>query len=931
MANLWRDAVPTSNSLDAIATQSPSSTLSPTATGCAEYFVPAGTLVFYDTQQDQLMTIQISTSGLYYPGCAADDLDALIETSSLMYQEPFYGSVIPMAYSLAASTVVAWLLLILLFIAQKKRPWFQKFTTLFVASSLTVFLAQATSMLERQYYAGYYDASELRHAIFGGMPFRVLEVFMTLFVWIAHLQVLLRLFERPKERRVIRVIGAILAICDTVMWSLVNFVVPRHSHNQSIHDIIPVLAYLFQIALSVVYAVAVVLYSIRKRRFAYSRKQQPAGLIVAIISLTTITLPLIFFILDLAQYWLTGWSEFIRWVSDVAASIVLWEWVDVIEKQEREEQKSGVLGRQIFEENDPEFYQARFQLDDKGEKKRIAKKSTKHPAPWRQGVSRWKSRHARNNSGGRDDGDGDEHGNNMEMSTMSQSAGGARRTVPPGRHSNDSQDSSASTSHTVAPSNSTEDSSPPNENTLQHTSNSRPAQESEQADKPEDESQNQGQQQYGSGGTVNGATNYSGSTSRYWPFSLFFRNPRGWVISRASSTASSSTSYGTQVYINSMDRPSPSPESRNAQPARSALSRSESLAASRPATRPGSQDINHQHNHPHFSHYGPPAIAGPNQLVSASPSLPFTTPNSATPSASVSPEPHAHLSANNLQSNAEPVSGSYVQPHPYLGWPEEQRQIHQPHSTSPTSVAASLVAPSPLSAQSIRSHQFPRESPPINTESHTQQMQSNGVVVIPEGAPSAIGSTTSASGGSAAGVASTADKGMTKYVYPLRRNTRTSNSKSSASSSRSSTSTAQDNSHTHHGSSAHQEHETGQPGRINANHSPLPDIQEGRVMTSSGPVIGVRTHAAPTPQSYTGAPPPFSMQTDGSGAGGSMAIDEDDLLDDMPNVGPSHIPELPPDFVPHSGFSAGDYWDDKEQPPAHQDAESAPSSSSSPH
>ncbi|KAF5132546.1 hypothetical protein DV495_001241 [Geotrichum candidum] len=109
-----------------------------------------------------------------------------------------------------------------------------------------------------------------------------------------------------------------------------------------------ILAYLFQITIQVVYAGAVLIYSIRKRKFAYHRK----SLITAFISIAAVLMPLIFFILDLAEYWITGWSEFIRWVSDAAASVVVWEWIDVIEKLEREEQKNGVLGRQIYEEND---------------------------------------------------------------------------------------------------------------------------------------------------------------------------------------------------------------------------------------------------------------------------------------------------------------------------------------------------------------------------------------------------------------------------------------------------------------------------------------------------------------------------------------------------------------------------------------------------
>lgn len=318
---------------------------------CERYFVPAGTLVFYDAVEKQTITITVESAGAYIPDCDSNNLndeipDALID-SSKPFQEPFYGSVIPIAYTISATALVAWLLFILLLIAQKRRPWFQTFMTLFVATSLTVFLAKTTKVLENQYNLGYHDAEELRHQIFGSMAFRVLEVLSVLIVWMAHLQVLLRMFERSKERLIIKWVGVVLAVIDCTFWCLTNFLVPYNTHNYLIRDIIPVLAYLFQITIQVMYAGAVLVYSIRKRKFAYHRK----SLITAFISIAAVLMPLVFFILDLAEYWITGWSEFIRWVSDAAASVVVWEWIDVIEKLEREEQKNGVLGRQIYEEN----------------------------------------------------------------------------------------------------------------------------------------------------------------------------------------------------------------------------------------------------------------------------------------------------------------------------------------------------------------------------------------------------------------------------------------------------------------------------------------------------------------------------------------------------------------------------------------------------
>lgn len=343
MANIWREAVPTTSS--AFSKAQPS--------GCEQYLVPAGTLVFFDDITKETKRVVLESAGGYVPSCYSKGLDDFPAESAGLDQisyeaQPFYGSVIPIAYTISATTIVAWLLFILLLIAQKRRPWFQKFMMLFVSVSLTVFLVRTTHILEQQYSNGYHDAEEVRRNIFGSTAFRVLEILCVIIVWIAHLQVLLRLFDRAKERIAIQWLGIVLAIIDLTLWSLVNFYVPYHTHQPEVSDVIPVLAYLFQITIQVVYAGAVIIYSIRKRKFAYHR----TSLVTAVICLGAVFLPLIFFILDLADYRITGWSEFIRWVTDAAASVVLWEWIDAVERLEKEHHKTGVLGRQIYEDED---------------------------------------------------------------------------------------------------------------------------------------------------------------------------------------------------------------------------------------------------------------------------------------------------------------------------------------------------------------------------------------------------------------------------------------------------------------------------------------------------------------------------------------------------------------------------------------------------
>ena len=70
---------------------------------------------------------------------------------------------------------------------------------------------------------------------------------------------------------------------------------------------------------------------------------------MALLSYSAILVPIVFFILDVANPDLAGWGDYIRWVGAAAASVVVWEWVERIEALERDERKDGILGREVFD------------------------------------------------------------------------------------------------------------------------------------------------------------------------------------------------------------------------------------------------------------------------------------------------------------------------------------------------------------------------------------------------------------------------------------------------------------------------------------------------------------------------------------------------------------------------------------------------------
>lgn len=295
------------------------------------------------------------------------------------FRDPFYASIAPQFFAIAAATVVAYLLVIIILITPGtffvggpgggraflgrggsssvvgvgRRPWLQKIAALSVAVSLTMASADTFKFCERQYNAGYSDAGALVDRVNAGMEIRVVRVISDTFLWLAQVQTLIRLFPRHKEKVTIKWLGFALILFDTVFSILNNFIFQSaKSRPRSFGDAIPALSYLFELAIGLIYASCVVYYSLSKRRFAFWHAKMRNICLVAACSLIAVLIPVVFFVLDVSNSDVATWGGYIRWVGAAAASVVVWEWVERIEALERDERKDGILGREIFDGDD---------------------------------------------------------------------------------------------------------------------------------------------------------------------------------------------------------------------------------------------------------------------------------------------------------------------------------------------------------------------------------------------------------------------------------------------------------------------------------------------------------------------------------------------------------------------------------------------------
>ncbi|KAI8634883.1 PalH/RIM21-domain-containing protein [Xylariaceae sp. FL1651] len=310
-------------------------------------------------------------------GVSADQTETLASPGFSDLRDPFYASIFPQCYALAATTILAYMLLVMLVIAPRSfldggvvtlgrrgftngpsnginigdRPWLQKVATLLVAISLTIATVDTFRVAEQQYLWGIQDAHKLQQMVLGGTQLKVIQLISDTFLWLAQAQTLIRLFPRQREKVIIKWTAFSLITLDVIFGALNSFQYMGANNPKPRHftEAVPALSYLFQLSLGLLYAAWVIYYALMKKRYAFYHPLMKNISLMAALSIGALIVPVVFFVLDIAWPEFTGWGDYVRWVGAAAASVVVWEWVERIEALEREEKKDGVLGREVFD------------------------------------------------------------------------------------------------------------------------------------------------------------------------------------------------------------------------------------------------------------------------------------------------------------------------------------------------------------------------------------------------------------------------------------------------------------------------------------------------------------------------------------------------------------------------------------------------------
>ena len=129
--------------------------------------------------------------------------------------DPFFSTIVPQSYAISGATILCVSLFVLLFLSKNRQPVVTLIATCITSALLIVSWALATNMLEDQWEAGNYSASDLSN-LSKELSVKILTVISQLSINAAQIRVLMQIFPRRKERKILLWIGATLCIIAQV-------------------------------------------------------------------------------------------------------------------------------------------------------------------------------------------------------------------------------------------------------------------------------------------------------------------------------------------------------------------------------------------------------------------------------------------------------------------------------------------------------------------------------------------------------------------------------------------------------------------------------------------------------------------------------------------------------------------------------------------
>ena len=279
-----------------------------------------------------------------------------------------YG-IFPMIISFTTNFIITFTLTVLVFLSMNDKPYIYasrslKLGSLVATINLAISLTNLINLLKKQYEKfGMLGRFYMVQFFELNATFVTLDFLSTFILQCSQTFILMRMFERKKEKQVIFAVGFSLAIISNLLWA-----VPRYHeiiHGISVKnendnwELLPPFVYMFKIIIAASYASLIIKFIVNKRRQCFKTAQ------LALLTILTIIVVLLlpgFFIADLASFWIYGLSELFNTTCYVGCTFIVWEWLERLSIIQKREQAQSILGRAIYEDEQQNYTFAKYTL-----------------------------------------------------------------------------------------------------------------------------------------------------------------------------------------------------------------------------------------------------------------------------------------------------------------------------------------------------------------------------------------------------------------------------------------------------------------------------------------------------------------------------------------------------------------------------------------
>ncbi|CAL9732581.1 pH-response regulator protein palH/Rim21p [Monosporozyma unispora] len=291
------------------------------------------------------------------------DWDAFTSVKNKVGRD-FTSGIFPLLMSYSANFVLTVFLTFLSFLIIKSRPYLFasvvfKVGCLFCTVNLIVAMSQMFILLRDQHVnQGVTISSQVIKLLAHSATFISLHFLSILTLQLSQVFIIMRTFERNREKRIILLCGIILTITTSVLWVApqLGTVVRQKKIDW---DILPVFVYLFRIAIEALYTCFILSYAVRQRK-VWSKNFQ----MIFLTFLTVLSVLLLpgFFLADVANAWIAEFGEIFTDVCYISSTFLPWEWLERLAVLQRTERAQSVLGRPIYDNEQQDFAFAKYTL-----------------------------------------------------------------------------------------------------------------------------------------------------------------------------------------------------------------------------------------------------------------------------------------------------------------------------------------------------------------------------------------------------------------------------------------------------------------------------------------------------------------------------------------------------------------------------------------